>query len=74
MNLLVTCDENYLAPLRVMLYSAFAQSPDTVFDVYLMHSSIPDEKTESLRRFVESRAPACMRCACLKMRFRMRRR
>lgn len=53
MNLLVTCDENYLAPLRVMLYSAFAQSPDTVFDVYLMHSSIPDEKTETLRRFVE---------------------
>lgn len=52
MNLLLTLDENYLPPCRVMLYSFFASNPEERdVTVYLLHSAIPDEKLNGLNAF-----------------------
>ena len=52
MNLLLTLDENYLPPCRVMLYSFFASNPEERdVTVYLLHSAIPDEKLNELNAF-----------------------
>ena len=52
MDLLLTLDENYLLPCRVMLESLFANDTgeDTV-TVYLLHSAIPAEKLKALADF-----------------------
>lgn len=51
MNILVSCDENYLNPLKTMLYSLF-ESNDTNFEIYLIHKDIRDEKIEEIEKFV----------------------
>lgn len=55
MNLLLTLDENYLLPCKVMLYSFFASNPsETDVTVYLLHSAIPADKLEELADFCSS--------------------
>ena len=52
MNLLLTLDENYLPPCKVMLCSFFASNPnETDVTVYLLHSAIPGDKLEELAGF-----------------------
>lgn len=52
MNILLTLDENYLLPCKVMLDSLFASNPaETDVTVYLLHSAIPAEKLEELASF-----------------------
>ena len=38
MNILVTLDENYLDPLRTMLWSLHQAEPDTPVTLWLIHS------------------------------------
>lgn len=55
MNLLLTLDENYLLPCKIMLYSFFSSNPDERnVVIYLLHSAIPDESLQGLRNY----------CAC----------
>ncbi len=42
-NILVTLDEHYLPQLNVMLSTLVRYNPDCFFDVYLLHSSIPEQ-------------------------------
>ena len=52
MNLLLTLDENYLMPCKVMLYSFFASNPEERgVSVYLLHSAIPDSKLKELEGY-----------------------
>lgn len=52
MNLLLTLDENYLLPCKVMLYSLFASNQnERDITVYLLHSAIPDGKLEDLKSY-----------------------
>lgn len=52
MNLLLTLDENYLLPCKVMLYSLFASNPNEQdVNIYLLHSDIPAEKLAELERY-----------------------
>ena len=52
MNLLLTLDENYLLPCKVMLDSFFASNPnESDVTVYLLHSAIPAEKLKELSGF-----------------------
>ena len=43
MNVLVSCDENYINPLKTMLYSLFKNN-DIQIEIYLIHKDIRDEK------------------------------
>ena len=49
-NILVTLDKNYIPYLNVMLKSLLESNADCSFDVYLLHSSIPDKAVESTRK------------------------
>lgn len=52
MDLLLTLDENYLLPCRVMLDSFFTSNPgEENVSVYLLHSGIPAGKLEELAGF-----------------------
>lgn len=52
MNLLLTLDENYLLPCKVMLDSFFASNPrEKDVTVYLLHSAIPGGKLAELDTF-----------------------
>lgn len=52
MNLLLTLDENYLLPCKVMLDSLFASNPqEKDVTVYLLHSAIPGGKLAELEAF-----------------------
>lgn len=52
MNLLLTLDENYLLPCKVMLDSFFASNPqEKDVTVYLLHSAIPGGKLAELEAF-----------------------
>ena len=52
MNLLLTLDENYLLPCKVMLDSFFASNPnESDVTVYLLHSAIHAEKLKELSGF-----------------------
>ena len=52
MNLLLTLDENYLLPFKVMLDSFFASNPqERDVTVYLLHSAIPGGKLSELDAF-----------------------
>ena len=52
MNVLVSCDENYINPLKTMLYSLF-KSNDIQIEIYLIHRDIRDEKIKEIEKFVE---------------------
>jgi len=52
MNILVTLNSNYIAPLKVIFWSLFFDNPGQSFNIYLMHSFISEEKLDGLRRFV----------------------
>ena len=52
MNVLVSCDENYINPLKTMLYSLF-KSNDIQIEIYLIHKDIRDEKIKEIEKFVE---------------------
>ena len=54
MNILVTLDENYIPYLNVMLTSLLHSNPDDYFDVYLLHSSVPEQATEETKRILGS--------------------
>ena len=49
LNILVTLDENYVPYLNVMLASLLHSNQNTQFDVYLLHSSIPDNVMNETR-------------------------
>jgi len=49
-NILVTLDKNYIPYLNVMLKSLLESNADCIFDVYLLHSSIPDKEVESTKK------------------------
>ncbi len=52
MNLLLTLDENYLMPCKVMLDSFFASnSNEKGMTIYLLHSAIPNDKLKELSNF-----------------------
>lgn len=48
-NILVTLDEKYLDPLKVMLTSLYWNNPKEKFCIWFMHSRISDEEMERLR-------------------------
>lgn len=48
-ELLVTCDENYLNPLQVMLYSLKQNNQNDEFRIWLIHESISAEAIAELR-------------------------
>jgi len=50
-HILVTLDENYISPLRVMLTSIFVNNPGEKIEIWLLHHSIPQNETHSLREF-----------------------
>lgn len=52
MNIVVTCDSNYLAPLRTMLLSLIKNNGHK-FNIYLIHSSIGDEEIARTKAFVK---------------------
>lgn len=52
MNLLLTLDENYLLPCKVLLYSFFSNNQnETNVTIYLLHRAIPTEKLEELKDY-----------------------
>ena len=58
MNLLLTLDENYLLPCKVMLDSFFASNPrEKDVTVYLLHSAIPGGKLAELEAFCAEHPP-----------------
>lgn len=54
MNILVTLDNKYLLPLRVMLKSLFMNNPVESFDIYMVADGLTDEEEKRLEKF----------CAC----------
>jgi len=55
MNILVTLNENYIEPLKVMLWSLFFNNPNENFCIYLIHSSIPVRRIAELETFVSKK-------------------
>ena len=51
MNVLVTLDQNYLPPLRVMLKSLFVNNCGEAFKIYILHNDIPEKECEKLDIF-----------------------
>ena len=51
-NILLTLDENYIPYLNVMLSSLLSTNPECHFDVYLLHSSVPDHATKWTRQIL----------------------
>ncbi len=52
MNLLVTCNEQYLPPLKTMLNSVFQSNHQAKFDIYFMHQKINEIKMAELDAFI----------------------
>lgn len=50
-NVLVTLDENYLPPLRVMLKSLFWNNPGERFHIYMIHDGIPPSARKGIGEF-----------------------
>lgn len=46
--ILVTLDKNYIPQLRVLMMSLYLNHPGQAFDIYLLHSRIPEEELKSL--------------------------
>ncbi|MDU5535240.1 MAG: glycosyltransferase family 8 protein, partial [Anaerococcus sp.] len=55
MNILVSCDTNYIKPLKTMFYSLFLTNKTNI-DIYIMHSSISDENIKLLEDFVKEQS------------------
>lgn len=55
MNILVTLNENYVQPLKVMLWSLFFNNPGENFRIFLIHSSISDLKIAELDSFISQK-------------------
>ncbi|WP_277631004.1 glycosyltransferase family 8 protein [Atopococcus tabaci] len=53
MNLLFSLNENYVPPLKVLLFSIFTNNPDEIFSIYLMHTDISDDTLEEIRQLIE---------------------
>lgn len=51
LDIVVTCDEGYLGPLRTMLFSLRANNPTEQMRIWLLHRSIPSGKLEDLARY-----------------------
>jgi len=51
-NLLVTLDQNYILPLKVMLSSIFSNHVNVAFDVYMVYSDIPPQQIEEISEWV----------------------
>lgn len=49
-NLLVALDRNYLTQLKVLLTSVALNNPGEPFDLYLLHSDIPQEELDRVSR------------------------
>lgn len=67
MNILVCLDENYIRPLKVMLYSLFRNNENSYFTIYIMHSQISDESIEDLKLFVEKASNSFANLVSLKI-------
>ena len=53
MNILVTLDENYLDPLRTMLWSLHQAEPDTPVTLWLIHSRMRPDALETVRSYCD---------------------
>lgn len=53
LDILVTLDENYLNPLKVMLTSIYFNNPNESFNIWLIHEIIPKEKLDNLRKLTD---------------------
>ena len=53
MNILVTLDENYLDPLRTMLWSLHQAEPDTSVTLWLIHSRMRPDALETVRSYCD---------------------
>lgn len=51
-NILVTLDENYVPYMNIMLKSLFESNNDCYFNVYLLHSSIPDNAVNTTKEIM----------------------
>lgn len=54
MNILVTCNEHYIHPLKVMLKSLFVNNGKESFSIYIVYSNILDQQLKELKDYVES--------------------
>lgn len=52
MDILVTVDENYLKPLKVMLFSMYEHHKNQQFTIWLIHKRIPTAKLVELENFI----------------------
>lgn len=66
MNILVSCDSNYLKPLKAMLYSLFLTN-DNDIDIYILHSSISDEDIKGLENYIKDKSNAKARLINIKV-------
>lgn len=53
-ELLVSCDRNYIKPLQVMLMSLLVNNPQEKFCVWLLHSDIPQNELGALNEYCEA--------------------
>lgn len=47
-NLLLTLDENYINQMKVLMTSIYISNPGEIFNIYLIHSGISNEKLDAL--------------------------
>ena len=52
LNILVTLNSGYIAPLCVMFKSLCLSNPDTKFDIYVAHSSLTDEDFDKINKSI----------------------
>lgn len=52
-HLLVTFDQNYIPPFKTMLQSMIMNNPNEQFAVWLLHSAIPSEELNALKKYCE---------------------
>ena len=53
-HIMVTLDENYIPPLRVMLTSLFVNNPGEKIEIWMLHRSIPEMETNKLRKLCKN--------------------
>lgn len=47
-DLLVTLDENYIKQMKVLMTSIYINNPCEIFNIYLIHSGISEDKLEEI--------------------------
>ena len=52
-HILVTLDSNYIPPLKVMLYSLFANNPGKKFAIHLIYAHITNEEIKDLKKYTD---------------------